>query len=117
MANWHELHSFMVNDNVFDFENESESLFGSVVLYKVDADNNDIRLQDAVFRLKVWDASNSNWVSYLPDIDLLKFLRQALIESAAVILNLQSMRIAVWPLLSLLPQRIRCLQLVPLFKK
>lgn len=71
MANGHELHSFMLNNNIFDFTNNTEDLVGSVVLYKVDADDNDIFLRDAVFRLEVWDDNTSSWLSYSTETDSL----------------------------------------------
>jgi len=71
MANGHELHAFMINSNIFDFTNEAVSLSGSVILYKVDADNNNIRLPDAVFRLEVWNEDTNGWLSYSAATDSL----------------------------------------------
>lgn len=70
MTNGHELHAFTMNGIVFDFSNISEApLLGSVNLYKVDADQNDIFLYGAKFRLEV--LIGSNWESYSSETDSL----------------------------------------------
>jgi len=70
MTNGHELHAFSMNGNIFDFSNSSEvPLLGSVILYKIDADQNELFLEGAEFRLEI--QINGNWESYSSETDLL----------------------------------------------
>ena len=69
MENGHELHAFRMNGGIFDFTNNN--ILGSVILYKVDADDNGLYLEGAEFRLEVWNDSAGSWESYSTETDSL----------------------------------------------
>lgn len=84
MTGSHELHAFRMSDIIFDFTNNTDPLLGCVILYKVDADDNGIYLQDAIFQLQVWNAGISSWESYSAETDSLVTNRYGRIKIEAL---------------------------------